>query len=173
MTTTVLLGAGAFTVVFTAAVLGAIAWSPDSMLDDYPPRIQQAYGRPQSPKGKRVAAVMSLLLFLGGAACAVATILALRDRAGGDVGFWPPFVVGVVFVLAVLLWDLVVIDWLILCTWQPRFMILPGTHGHPDYRDYRFHWTVMFPHGIPLPVLFPLALGLALGLLTLVAEGLW
>lgn len=168
-----LLGATAFTAVFTASVLGAIAWSSDAMLGDYPPRIQQAYGRPRSPKGTRVAAVMSLLLVVGGVGCMLGTILALRMRAGGDVGFWPPFLVGVVFVVAVVLWDLVVIDWLVFCTWQPRFIVLPGTEGHPDYRDYRFHWTVMFPRGAPMPVIFAVGAGVVLGVATVLAEALW
>ena len=36
--------------------------------------------------------------------------------------------------------DLLVMDWLIFCTIQPKFMILPGSEGHPAYKDYYFHF---------------------------------
>lgn len=37
------------------------------------------------------------------------------------------------------LFDLVVVDWLILCFWTPWFFVVPGTEGHPGYKNYRFH----------------------------------
>jgi hypothetical protein len=36
--------------------------------------------------------------------------------------------------------DLVVIDWLVICWLTPRFMLFPGTEGHPAYKDYGFHF---------------------------------
>jgi len=36
--------------------------------------------------------------------------------------------------------DLVIVDWLIFVTWQPRFVILPGTEGLAGYKDYAFHF---------------------------------
>jgi len=35
--------------------------------------------------------------------------------------------------------DLLVLDWLLFCTIQPRFMALPGTEGMAAYGDYGFH----------------------------------
>jgi hypothetical protein len=35
--------------------------------------------------------------------------------------------------------DLVVLDWLVFVTLQPRFVVLPGTEGMAGYRDLRFH----------------------------------
>ncbi len=36
--------------------------------------------------------------------------------------------------------DLIIFDWLIFCTINPEFMILPGTKGHPAYKDYMYHF---------------------------------
>lgn len=36
--------------------------------------------------------------------------------------------------------DLVIFDWLIFCIINPKFMILPGTNGHPAYKDYKYHF---------------------------------
>ena len=35
--------------------------------------------------------------------------------------------------------DLLVMDWLIVCTITPRFLVLPGTEGMAGYKDYRTH----------------------------------
>lgn len=35
--------------------------------------------------------------------------------------------------------DLIVLDWLIVVAWRPALVVLPGTEGMPDYRDLGFH----------------------------------
>ncbi|MDO5095717.1 MAG: hypothetical protein Q4D65_04080 [Peptostreptococcaceae bacterium] len=35
--------------------------------------------------------------------------------------------------------DLIILDWLMICTWEMRWAILPGSKGCPGNRDYRFH----------------------------------
>lgn len=35
--------------------------------------------------------------------------------------------------------DLLVMDWLILCPLRPSFRVLPRNEEHAAYRDYRFH----------------------------------
>ncbi|WP_313547271.1 hypothetical protein, partial [Corynebacterium sp.] len=44
------------------------------------------------------------------------------------------------FVLSVMfaLFDLVIIDWLIICTWRPKAMVYPGTEDCAGWRDYGF-----------------------------------
>ena len=43
--------------------------------------------------------------------------------------------------------DLVLLDWFLLMTLKPKFMILPGTEGMAGYRDYGFHFK-KFLNGI-------------------------
>ena len=54
--------------------------------------------------------------------------------------FLPAFVYGFIAVFVFNLFDLLVLDWLLFCTIQPRMMVLPGTQGMAGYRDYRFHF---------------------------------
>ena len=38
------------------------------------------------------------------------------------------------------LFDLLIIDWLIVCLITPKFVIIPGTEGNKGYKDYQFHF---------------------------------
>ncbi len=36
--------------------------------------------------------------------------------------------------------DLIIVDWLIVCTITPEWVILPGTKGCEGYKDFKFHF---------------------------------
>ena len=36
--------------------------------------------------------------------------------------------------------DLLIMDWLLVCTITPDWLVLPGTEGCRGYKDYRFHF---------------------------------
>lgn len=36
--------------------------------------------------------------------------------------------------------DWLLVDWLVVCWWTPKFVVIPGTEGHPAYKDYGFHF---------------------------------
>jgi hypothetical protein len=57
-----------------------------------------------------------------------------------EVTFLRVFVNSAVILMMFNLVDLIVIDWLIFNTLQPRFIILPGTEGMAGYHDYGFHF---------------------------------
>ena len=38
------------------------------------------------------------------------------------------------------LWDLIVIDWLVVCVITPKFLIIPGTERNKAYKNYLFHF---------------------------------
>jgi hypothetical protein len=38
------------------------------------------------------------------------------------------------------IFDLIVMDWLIFCTWNPKFIVLPGSKGNKAHKDYKFHF---------------------------------
>jgi hypothetical protein len=54
-------------------------------------------------------------------------------------GFFPVFLYALGFVLIISLSDLVIMDWLILNTWTPKWAVFPGTEGFTGYKDYAFH----------------------------------
>lgn len=45
---------------------------------------------------------------------------------------------GVIFLLNLVDW--LILDWLLVCTITPRFMVLPGTEGMAGYKNYRMHF---------------------------------
>jgi hypothetical protein len=107
------------------------------LLNDYPPDIRAKFG-PMSAETRQQAnkatlpllATLGLILFLG--------LAQLRSIHGGLT-----FVSTLIFTTVIFqtwnLMDLLVLDWFLLMTLKPSFMILPGTEGMAGYRDYRFH----------------------------------
>ncbi|GAB2772474.1 hypothetical protein [Streptomyces daliensis] len=160
-----------FVALFTAVIVGTLVVARDALLSDYPAAIRERYGR-QSERGKRAASVAGLLNLTLFVAVPVAGVLDLHGRTGEPLGFWPPFVLGTVSYLVLVLFDLVVLDWWLFCTVQPRFMVLPGTEGMPEYRDFAFHARVLCPRPVPWPLLAVPAYGVAVGAVALLAEAL-
>lgn len=62
-------------------------------------------------------------------------------------GFWQLllFIWGILFVFN--LFDLIIIDWLIICIITPDMFVIPGTKGARGYKDFRFHF-IAFLKGI-------------------------
>lgn len=38
------------------------------------------------------------------------------------------------------LFDLLILDWLIFCKINPEYLVLEGTRGMKEYKDYGFHF---------------------------------
>jgi hypothetical protein len=51
-------------------------------------------------------------------------------------------IVGIPFLLLLVfnIVDLIVLDWLVFCTWTPSFLIIPGSEGSEAYKDYFYHF---------------------------------
>jgi hypothetical protein len=125
--------------VLTAIAAGSAAIAPDMWIGDYPPAIKAMYG-PMSPRAARIRPFVAVLFFL---AVLVIPILGLANlsSAMGGIPFLPAWVFSVVALLVFNVLDLLVLDWLLFCTIQPKWIVLPGTEGNPAYRDYRFHFN--------------------------------
>lgn len=37
-------------------------------------------------------------------------------------------------------YDLLVLDWLVICYITPDLVVIAGTEGNPGYKDYKFHF---------------------------------
>lgn len=68
---------------------------------------------------------------------------------------WAVFLSTFISLLVFNLFDLLVLDWLIFNTLQPKMIILPGTEGMAGYKDYAFHF-----HGFVIGLAFCLVGGL-------------
>ncbi|GLF96989.1 hypothetical protein [Streptomyces yaizuensis] len=160
------------TALFLAVVVGGLLVARDALIHDCPPAIRERHG-PQSPRGRRVAGVMGLLNALALIGVPAAGVLDLHGRDPGTaLGFWPPFAIGATGFLVLTVVDLLVLDWWLFCTVQPRFMVLPGTEGMPEYRDYAFHWRVLVPRPVPWPLLTIPGYGAVVGAVSVAAESI-
>ncbi len=145
------------------AVSGMIA--PDMWVSKYPPDIQQRYG-PMSVRAARLRPYVAVLVFAAALLVPLLGLFALRLEAG-EVTFKLAFAYSSVTLLVFNTFDLVILDWLLFCTVQPRLMVLPGTQGMAGYRDYRFHFI-----GFLKGLIFCAAGGLVIALLWVVVQSL-
>jgi hypothetical protein len=125
--------------VMTAMILITFRWNPEIWVHDAPPKIRERYG-PISAKAKRdgrIAAIPTFLLLSG---VLVVAIVDLHQRAGGAPGFWAIFLTLFVAMQTFNVFDLLVIDWLIVATLKPRALMIPGTETWEGHADYGFHF---------------------------------
>ena len=125
-------------VLFTVVLLGAVFVNVEIMLNDYPPDVKKAYGGEKNPKTRGQKRIFSLLF--------LAALFGVLCYSMGDLGRATELNFPILFTLIFVevftfnLWDLLVIDWLIFNTIQPKFIFLPGTEGMAGYKDYYFHF---------------------------------
>jgi hypothetical protein len=127
-------------VLFTVVLLGAVFVNVEIMQNDYPPEVKKAYGAERNPKTRFQRRIFSLLFLfiLFGVLCY--SMADLKRSTSMDFNFLTLFILVFVEVFIFNLWDLLIIDWLIFNTLQPKFIFLPGTEKMAGYKDYYFHF---------------------------------
>jgi hypothetical protein len=147
--------------LFCAATLILGRINAEMLLNDYPPDIRAKFG-PMKPETRKKANIASLPLMFALLAVIVLALAQLR-RSAGELTPLNAFLVTTLILQVWNLLDLLVLDWFILMTLRPSFMILPGTEGLAGYQDYRFH-ARKFMNGIGLTLILSAVItGLALG----------
>jgi hypothetical protein len=126
-------------VLLSLVTKGSLYWNAEIWLSDYPPDIQEKYGA-MSAKAKKPKAIVSAFFLAALFGPIVASLLRLNQQIAGASIFWPAFLTTFVMLQVFNIVDLLILDWLIFVTWQPRFLILPGTEGMAGYKDYGFHF---------------------------------
>ncbi|MCB8944960.1 MAG: hypothetical protein H6658_14515 [Ardenticatenaceae bacterium] len=156
---------GAILSVAMSVTFLILLWiNPEMWLDDYPPDIQARFGEmsEKAKRQKRIAAVPVLAFLFG--TVVVAAVRWVQAHSGqvtfGDI-FWSSFLIFNLFNLV----DLLVLDWLIFVTIQPKIAILPGTEGAAGYKNYAFHFFASLK-GVGLSLVVS---GLVAGVMWLVA----
>ena len=119
-------------------IFASLRANPRIWLNDFPPDIRAAV--PPKTAAERRQSLLWGLPFLAVLLGVPIVSTVLAAQAGGSEPFarlWRyAFVVAFVFNLV----DLLLVDWLILCTVRPRAFVLPGTEGMAGYRNYRHHF---------------------------------
>jgi hypothetical protein len=130
-------------------VILALWVNPRIFLHDYPAKIQEKVP-PKTKAEKRLTYVFGLptmlVLLLG----SFFSTLSLQEQ--GSAPFWALWLnaAGVVFVFNLVDW--LILDWLVFCTFTPRFVVIPGSEGMAEYKDYGFHFRG-FLHGTVYSIL--------------------
>jgi hypothetical protein len=152
-----------FGVVFSIAILIMGRVNAEMILNDYPPDVRAKFGA-MSERTRRQAnlATLPLLATLG---LVIALGLGQLRNILGELTFVNTFIVSTVIFQMWNLLDLVLLDWFLLMTLKPRFMILPGTEGMAGYSDYMFHFR-KFLNGI----VFTLILSLVVTAIAMLTE---
>ena len=135
--TTVALALGGI-VALPAVLLGIGLRNPRLMLQDYPKDVQAAVPpKTEAEQRETVWWAVPFLTLLFGLPLAAAV---LARRQVPDLTFAGGFANAFIVLLAFNAFDWLVIDWLVFCTFTPRFAVLPGTEGMAGYRDYGLHF---------------------------------
>lgn len=112
-------------------VYGSLAYNPRLWLHRMPPEVRGKVPEktPQERKSFLVVAIPFLLLLFG-----YPVIYTLQTKAD----FLINFVTLCAFFASFAVWDTLVLDLLIFCTFTPRFVIIAGTE-RKDYSNMRYH----------------------------------
>ncbi len=132
------LGWGSVAAVASGLVLAAVLFlAPYAFLDDYPADIRECAPRP-TPAQKRagtIGGIVFLIVLIAG----LGGVVAAWGTAHPDAGFLDLALMALVVMGLFVVLDIVVIDWLIICTWRPRRLVYPGTEDCEGWSDYAFH----------------------------------
>jgi len=135
--TNILIEGGILSLIVSFWLMLTLKINPRIFLHDYPAKIQE-----KVPKKTRIERRLSyifgvpfMLLLLFGS---FFSTLSLTEQ--GNPQFWALWlnVFGVIFVFNIVDW--LILDWLIFCTLTPSFLVIPGSEGMPEYKDYGFHF---------------------------------
>jgi hypothetical protein len=119
------------------ALLWLVGKNPRYMMQDYPPEITAGIPA-QTTEEKRAGMKYGLTFLLTLAVFPL--LIGLVFKFLGPVSFIELWLRIFVLMFSFNLVDLVILDWIIFCWLTPSFMVLPGTEGHPGYKNYRFHF---------------------------------
>ena len=110
--------------------------NPRLMLQDYPKDIQAAV-LPKTPEEKHQTLYWGIPFWV----CLLGfPLIAALSAKAAHQGFLELFLsaAGVLFLSNLVDW--LIIDWLIICTLTPKFVVLPGTEGMAGYKNYAMHF---------------------------------
>ena len=123
-----------FSLVASTYLLVLLRFNPRIFLKHYPKEIREVVP-PKSKKEQRLSIFLGLLVGVP-----FASALLWRTATLGSHSFWELFayVFGVLFIFNLV--DLLILDWLIVCWCEPRWVVLPGTEHIVVPKQYLHHF---------------------------------
>lgn len=128
-----------WSVMWSVYVFLILKCYPFSMLHDYPKDIQAAAAidkptKEQEKAAKRFGAVGGLIIFV------VLLLFGLLRFYTEQVSFVQVLIYLFIVAMTWNVVDLLVMDWLIVCTITPKWVVIRGTEDCKGYKDYLFHF---------------------------------
>jgi hypothetical protein len=157
----ILLDGAVLSVLATLFILVSLYVNPRIWLQDYPEGIQAAVP-PKTEAEKRLSLIFGIPFLLVLFSVPLISTITLKHKADGHFAFSSLFLnaAGVAFTFNLIDWLL--LDWLMFCAITPKFVIIPGTEGMQEYKDYFFHFR-----GFLTGTVFSAVAGLV------IASGVW
>ena len=133
-TTRILRDGALLSVVASTYLLLLLRFNPRMFLRHYPKEIREIVP-PKSAKEQRISILLGLLI-----GAPFTSALLWRTATLGSHSFWEFFAYafGVLFIFNLV--DLLILDWLIVCWFEPRWVILPGTEHIVIPKQYLHHF---------------------------------
>ncbi len=123
--------------VASACLLLIMGINPRIMLHDYPAAIQ-ARVPAKTKREKQLSYWLGIPFILILVVGPLISTLTIADAYASQFFLLWLHAAGVIFIFNVFDW--LILDWLLFCTITPKIMVIPGSEGMPEYKDYRFHF---------------------------------
>jgi uncharacterized membrane protein len=126
--------------VMSGVIFASFFLFPRIWVNSAPADIQQIVGAmtPHDQRVKRIARLLTLIFAFGLIVHSISQLVALGD---GKISF-SQVALSVFLIIQVFnLVDLLLIDWLLIATIRPSFVVFPGTEHLAGYRDYGFYFV--------------------------------
>lgn len=117
-------------------LLLAICFGKEAFRADYPSDIR-ACMPPASKKEKRAGFLWGGLFMSSLILAITATTWLFLSKHYAD--FTEAYLVALLAEVVFLIYDLVIVDWFVICTLKPRRVVIPGTEHCEGWSDYKFH----------------------------------
>lgn len=134
-----LIHSGLYVALATVFLLALVVYNPRLMLQDYPPAIK-AIVPSKTEREKRLSTWLGLPFLLVLLVFPIYATFVFVAGMGGEPGFFSLWLYAFGIAFAFNLWDWLALDWLVFCTITPKAFVIPGSEGHPAYKDYFFHF---------------------------------
>lgn len=127
-----------YSVVLALIVTVSQLFNPRLWLNCYPKAIQDMV-RPRTKSEMRTKLVVGIPFMLIMLGYPLYSTYVLKAGMGSSYTYFIGLCNLMVIQNSFNLLDLIILDWLIFCTIKPRYLMLEGTEGMSEYRDYVFH----------------------------------
>jgi hypothetical protein len=135
----VLIDGAILSVLASLLLLISLRINPRVFLQDYPKDIQDKVP-PKTPYEQRLSLIIGIPFLVLLLAIPLVSSWNLKQQNPGHITFFTLFMnaFGVAFIFNLV--DLLLLDWMLVCTITPKFVVIPGTEGVAGYKNYSYHF---------------------------------